>query len=381
MKVLHVISGLAAGGAEQWLRLLLRHGPADAEVLTLSNPGLVADALRAEGVRVTSLGMRGNRDLSVLPRLRRHIRAGGFDVVHTHLFRAQLYGALAARLAGVRTVVSTEHSLNDRLIEGRPTDRFGVRELYRLAARLTSVTIAVSEPVADRLVAWGIPRARIEVVPVGLDVQAFRFDPRARLEIRRELGVPTAAMVVGGVGRLVEPKRFDVLVRALPDLPGVYLLLVGDGPERKALGELAARNDVADRVIFTGERLDVGRLLAAMDVFASPSPEETFGVAILEALAAGLPVVYADCPALLGHEDTPDVVRTDVGPGGYAAVLAGLLTRASDRASRASSRVVDHYDGAVLAGTMNQIYRRGCESVDAHDQDAPVRRRMGSESA
>src|SRR5689334_224451 len=112
MRVLHVITGLAAGGAEQWLRLLLRHSAAKGEVVALSNPGLLAEALRADGVPVTSLDMPRNWDLSVMPRLCRHIRAGAFDVVHTHLFRAQLYGALAARLAGVRTVVTTEHSLN-----------------------------------------------------------------------------------------------------------------------------------------------------------------------------------------------------------------------------------------------------------------------------
>ena len=142
MRVLHVITGLEAGGAEQWLRLLLRHGTAEADVLCLTNPGVVADALRADGVRVTDLGMRGNRDLAAIPRLVRHVRRGRYDLVHTHLYRAQVYGALAARLAGVRAVVSTEHSLNDRLIEGRPTDRPGVRRLYVAAARTCSADIS-----------------------------------------------------------------------------------------------------------------------------------------------------------------------------------------------------------------------------------------------
>src|SRR5689334_7188929 len=121
MKVLHIITGLAAGGAEQQLRLMLRHRSHPAEVAVLTNPGSVAEAIRAEGTPVHEIGMRGNTDASALPRLVRGIRAGRFDIVHTHLYRTGLYGRLAARLAGVRHVVATEHSLGDRYIEGRPT--------------------------------------------------------------------------------------------------------------------------------------------------------------------------------------------------------------------------------------------------------------------
>lgn len=300
MRVLHVITGLEAGGAEQWLRLLLRHSAADADAVALTNAGVLAEAIRGDGVRVTDLGMRGNRDVGAVPRLVGHVRRGRYDLVHTHLYRAQVYGALAARLAGVRAVVSTEHSLNDRLIEGRPTDRPGVRGLYLAAARLTTRVVAVSEPVARRLVAWGVAAEKVVVVPVGIETAAFAFDPDARAAVRAELGLPADTVVVGGVGRLVEPKRFDVLLRALAPLPDTSVLLVGDGAARPRLAALAGELGMAGRIRFVGQRLDVARLLSAMDVFASPSPEETFGVALLEAMAAGLPVAYATAPALDG---------------------------------------------------------------------------------
>ncbi|MBK3590509.1 glycosyltransferase, partial [Streptomyces sp. MBT57] len=105
MRALHVITGLGVGGAEQQLRLLLRHLPAECDVVTLTNPGPVADGLRADGVRVVHLGMRGNRDLSAVGRLTRLIRDGRYDLVHTHLYRACVYGRIAARLAGVRAAV------------------------------------------------------------------------------------------------------------------------------------------------------------------------------------------------------------------------------------------------------------------------------------
>ncbi|MFD0569638.1 glycosyltransferase [Kitasatospora gansuensis] len=156
MKVLHVITGLASGGAERQLELILRHLPGRhrCEVATLTNPGTVAAALTAAGVPVHDLAMRGNRDLGVLPRLTGLIRQGRYDLVHTHLYRAGLYGRLAARLAGVRPVLATEHSLHATVIEGRPVTP-GVKALYLAAERLGSTTVAVSRQVAATLDDWG----------------------------------------------------------------------------------------------------------------------------------------------------------------------------------------------------------------------------------
>ncbi|MEO3976056.1 glycosyltransferase [Streptomyces sp. CAU 1734] len=252
MRVLQVITGLGVGGAEQQLRLLLRHLPVECEVVTLTHPGAVAEGLRADGVRVHHLGMRGNRDLRALPRLTRLIRDGGYDLVHTHLYRACVYGRIAARLAGVRAVVATEHSLGDTEIEGRPLTR-PTRALYLGTERLGAATVAVSETVAGRLREWGVPGGRVRVVPNGIDAAGFAFDPAARAAVRARFGIPPEEFIVGAVGRLVPGKRFDVLVRAVAALPGVRLLIAGDGPERPALTALAARLGAADRMHFLGE--------------------------------------------------------------------------------------------------------------------------------
>lgn len=359
MRVLHVITGLEAGGAEQWLRLLLRHSAAEADVVALTNAGVLADAIAGDGVRVTDLGMRGNRDLGAIPRLVGHIRRGHYDLVHTHLYRAQVYGSLAARLAGVRVVVSTEHSLNDKLIEGRPTDRPGVRGLYLAAARLTTRVVGVSEPVARRLVAWGVPAAKVTVVPVGIETSAFAFDADARRDVRAELGLPGDTIVVGGVGRLVEPKRFDILLRALAPLPGTSVLLVGDGPARPQLAALADELGMAQRVRFAGQRLDVARLLSAMDLFASPSPEETFGVALLEAMAAGLPVVYAAAPALasLPASALTQVRHAEPTAEAFRPAIEGLVDASAGlrRASTPTAGFAD-YDVVTLARRMDRVY-------------------------
>jgi glycosyltransferase involved in cell wall biosynthesis len=293
--VLHIITGLAAGGAEQQLRLLLRHSRVEAEVAALTNPGIVADGIRADGVGVHDLGMRGNTDLAALPRLVRLIRAGHFDVVHTHLYRACIYGRVAARLAGVRYVVATEHSLGDRHIEGRELSP-GIRALYRTTERLGSRTVAVSSEVARRLERWGVPAERLEVIPNGIDLTAFRFHPERRERMRNRLGIPPGRFVVGSVGRLVRGKETDVLLRAVSRLPDVTALIVGEGPERPALQKLAA--DLGVDGVFTGESAAVPDLLAAMDLLIAPSAEEAFGLAVLEGLAAGLPVFHRTCPAV-----------------------------------------------------------------------------------
>ncbi|OON75371.1 glycosyltransferase [Streptomyces tsukubensis] len=390
MKVLHIITGLGVGGAEQQLRLLAPRLPARCEVVTLTNPGPVARGLREDGVPVTHLGMAGNRDIGSLPRLVTHIREGHYDLVHTHLYRACLYGRVAARLAGVRAVVATEHSLGDTVIEGRPLTP-AVRGLYLASERLGSATVAVSPTVAERLRAWGVPEHRVHVVANGIDVDRFRFDPAARAAARAALGLPEDAYVVGGVGRLVAGKRFDALIRAMAALPDDHrLLLVGGGPEEEPLRRLAAELGLTDRVVLAGERdqssTDSGErdqssttpgerggaaatpgerggaatapgerdgaaatsgerggaaatsgrhtrtatapreqglpaLLAAMDVLVSPSRSEAFGLAVIEGLAAGLPVLYVDCPAV---EDLPQ----EAAPGAHR--VGGSVTGLTD---------------------------------------------------
>lgn len=388
LKALHVITGLGVGGAEQQLRLLLRHLPVDCDVVTLTNPGAVADGLRADGVRVVHLGMTGNRDLSALLPLVRLIRTGGYDLVHTHLYRACVYGRIAARLAGVTAVVATEHSLGGTQMEGRDLST-GVRALYLTGERLGRVTVAVSATVADRLRRWGVPEPRIRIVPNGIDVARFRFDPVVRERTRRRLALPENAYVIGGIGRLTSGKRFDVLVDALARLPAdCRLLLVGGGPQESMLRRTAQRAGVADRVLFTGERPyvpdgtpgpDLPSLTSAMDVLASPSPEEAFGLAVVEGLAAGLPVLYASCPAV---EDLPPRLAAgarQVRGGADAFARALTETRALTEAgrshppSRPASAAARHYCITRSSAQLMDVYAATVSRSSPSPLEATIR--------
>ena len=305
MKVLQVITGLGVGGAELQLRSFLQHTRHDCDVVTLYNAGPVAEMIRGGGNPVRDLGMTKNTQLSALIELNRLIRAGGYDVVHTHLYRSQIYGRPAAWLAGTPVVLRTEHSIGETHLERRKMTP-GVRALYLATERFSDVTIAVSETVRDRMAAWGVRPARITVIPNGVDLARVAFDAGARAAIRKEFGIGGGEYVIGVLGRLDPNKQFDMVIEAAAPLlnDGTKLLVVGKGDEQAHLEQVAASCGVTDQVIFAGERHDVAALLSAMDLFVASSVQETFGLSVLEALGNGAPVLYTTCPALEGLDVT-----------------------------------------------------------------------------
>ncbi len=300
LRVVHVITALGTGGAERQVEYLVRNRRHDAEVICLYEAGLVAGTVRASGVPVTVLGMAGWRKPLAVARLVRELRRRRPDVVHVHLLSAQLWGIPAARVAGVPVVVSTEHSLMTDSIEGRPASR-RLRTVYLGLAALASCTVAVSELTADRVRGWGVPARSVVVVENGIDLDASAFDPEGRRQTRTELGVGPGTVVVGAVGRLEPVKRLDLLLDAVAPLVragSVQVLVAGEGSLRPQLEDQIQRLGITAGVHLLGARADLGPVLAAMDVFVSPSADETFGMAVVEAAANGLPLVYGECPAL-----------------------------------------------------------------------------------
>jgi glycosyltransferase involved in cell wall biosynthesis len=322
VKVLHVITGLGVGGAELQLRSVLQHSRHEGEVVTLYNPGPVAEMIGSDGVRVRNVGMSSNTQVAALWRLRQLIRDGGYDVVHAHLYRSQVYGRPAAWLAGTPVVVSTEHSIGETHLERRPMTA-AVRALYLATGRFSQMTVAVSETVRTRMIGWGVPAAKVTVIPNGVDLGRVTFDSTARDRVRAEFGVSPGEYVIGVLGRLDPNKQFALLIEAAAPLlkaGGVRLVIVGKGDEGERLEQAAAEHGVSDRVVFAGERHDVAGVLSAFDLFVACSAQETFGLSVLEALANGLPVVYTTCPALEGLT----VARAVQVPSAAAGIRAAL---------------------------------------------------------
>ena len=386
-RVLQVITGLEPGGAEEQLRLLvprLRSRGFDCDVAAFYNLGHVADALLAEGVHVIGLDSPSLRDPRGALRLTRVIREGDYDVVHTHLFRGSLHGRVAARRAGVRAIVHTEHSLGPRTIEGHRRNA-ALDAVYRAAERLGKLTLAVSADTAAQVRSTGVPDHRIKVLPNGIDPDAHRFRPEARAAFRARYGIAQDARVVAAVGRLVPGKRFDIAIDAMRnlgadlddvDLDDAVLLLVGDGPDRAQLADRASALPHG-RVVFAGyvPPDDVIAALSAADAFVSPSAEESFGIALLSALACGLPTVYAASPALDAPQDGTGVslaaqagaIRAPSEPAAFAAALSDALRR-----PRGPGTVGEQYRIDTVADRLAEIY------TDLHAQRHGPQRRAAT---
>jgi len=356
VRVLHVITGLGVGGAEMQLWSTLRLTRHEPDVVTLYNPGPVAERLHGDGVHVRDLGMRSNTQLSALLKLRKIIRDGGYDVVHAHLYRAQIYARPAARLARVPAVVTTEHSIGETHIERRKMTA-GVRGLYLGTDYLCcDATIAVSDAVRDRLVKWGVPGRKITVIPNGVDFSRAAFDPQARARIRHEHDIPPNAFVLGVLGRLDPIKRYDMVIEAAaPLLDREHkLLIVGDGDQRAHLEEVTGALDVKDNVIFAGERHDIGAMLSALDLFIASSSQETFGLSVLEALANGLPALYTTCPAMEGVPTTR--ARKVAGTADALRAEIGVMMRGPLPPREPAPEVQERYSIEAVASRIDDLY-------------------------
>jgi len=368
-RVVHVITTLVTGGAERQLETLVARSRASTRTVALYGGGPVADSMRRDGRVVEVLGMDGWRKALAVPRLAVRLRRLRPDVVHVHLLSGQLWGIPAARLAGVRVVVSTEHSLMDGTIEGRPRS-WWLRALYLLLERGASATVAVSATTAQRLADWGVPRDRVVVVDNGIDFTALRPREQGRRRVRAELGAAPQDLLIGLVGRLDPVKRVDEALRAAaPRLRegGAVLAVVGAGPLRERLEALADDLGVAAAVRFLGARGDVPDVLAALDVLVSASRDETFGMAVVEALGSGLPVAYAQCPAVeeVGGVPAAHQVRSGgaVGaPEQHVQELAEALRAATADAAaprrQAPAALVERYGAETAAAAVDALYER-----------------------
>ena len=379
MKVLHVITGLDAGGAELQLSMILRRTRHESDVVTLYNPGPVADMIRDQGTSVRDLGMQRNTELPALLRLRKLIKDGQYDVVHTHLYRAQIYARPAARLAGAPVVLTTEHSIGETHIERRKMTR-SVRALYLTSELFSDATIAVSDIVKDRLVRWGVRPGKVTVIPNGVDTDELGFDAEARDRVRAQFGISPKTYVIGALGRLDPNKRVDLTMEAAAPMLGekCKILVIGRGEDQPRLEAAAERLGVTEHVIWGGYQADTTAMLSAFDLYVAASLQETFGLSVLEALASGLPVLYTTCPALDGIQTerarmvagTPDALRDEI----RKEFDTGPRPRIAD------SKVFEKYGIESVVSRIDDLYEKILETRPARARRKVARRRPAGAS-
>ena len=370
MKVMHVITGLTTGGAETQLALLLRHTTTSPVVVALSNADEVAGVIRRDGFDVYDLGMRHNHELRALARLTRLISRHRPDIVHVHLYRATLYGRIAARLAGVKTVITTEHSLLEGQVEGRRTS-FMVKALYMATEPFSTATIAVSGDVAGRLSRWGVPKAKLRVIPNGIDMETLSSastpDTENRDAFRKRFDIAPDVKLVGGIGRLHRAKEWDLLLRALAaDLNAeLQVMLVGAGDDESRLREVIARLGIDSWVHLTGAIPEIETALSAVDVVVSTAPQETFGLALVEAAVAGRPVVYVHSPGLDRVGELSGVVKVTA----QASAIRAAVLEAVREPLRPPRSAFAEYDIASVARQVDGLYET-CYAATLHSRAA-----------
>jgi glycosyltransferase involved in cell wall biosynthesis len=379
MKVLHVITGLDAGGAELQLAMILRRTRHESEVVTLYNPGPVAEMITAQGTTVRNIGMQRNTELPALMRLHKLIKDGQYDVVHAHLYRAQIYARPAARLAGTPVVLTTEHSIGETHIERRKMTR-GVRALYLSSEMFSDATIAVSDIVRDRLVRWGLRPGKVTIIPNGVDTDELGFDAEARDRVRAQFGISPETYVIGALGRLDPNKRVDLTMEAAAPMLGekCKILVIGRGEDQPRLQAAAKRLGVTEHVIFGGYQSDTTAMLAAFDLYVAASLQETFGLSVLEALASGLPVLYTTCPALDGIQTerarmvagTPDALRDEI----RKEFDTGPRPRVAD------NKVFARYGIESVVSRIDDLYEKILEARPSRAQRKVARRRSAAAS-
>jgi len=358
IRIVHVVHSFGTGGLEKGIATLVdRAAPEFAHtVLCLTRSGPSAKLLPA-GTRVLELDKRPGHSLRFVLRLARVLCSERPEVVHTRNWGG-LDGVLAARLARRRGVVHGEHGWGI-------DDPHGADRKRILARRLTSRWVRAYTCVSQDIERWLVDRVRVRapVRQIYNGVDAARFRPGASVgRIRRDLGLPERAFVVTICGRLDPIKDHPTLFRAVRELrnrrPEVQLWVVGDGPERATLDGQAG-----DGIRLLGERADVPEILAETDVFALTSHNEGISNTILEAMAAGLPVVATR------RGGNPELVLD--GECGYLFTpgrsdeVAGLLERyARDPAMRrahgeaARRRVVGRFGIQQMVERYEDVYRR-----------------------
>jgi L-malate glycosyltransferase len=294
VRLLLLAHGLPVGGTEMVVchlaRRLRSHG-FEVAIGCLDEVGDLGRELVAEGLSVELYSRRQGFDPALPFKIARHARRGAFDLVHAHQYTAYFYGVLAKALTGV-PLIFTEHG---RSFPDLPSSRR--RAFNRVFAQLVDRVTAVSCEVRESLRrVEGFNPETVDIIYNGIDVDRHPPPgPERKREARQRLGLPVDVPVVGTVGRLDPIKNHPLLLGAfravLIDYPAAVLAVVGDGPERARLERLAWELDVAPAVRFLGTRFDVDRVLPAFDVFALSSFSEGTPMALIEAMAASVPIV------------------------------------------------------------------------------------------
>jgi glycosyltransferase involved in cell wall biosynthesis len=341
-----------------------RHLPPDRYDLVVCSLTTIAgnrieSELQANGIRVVNLGARSLRDLAAFRRLLRLVREERFDIVHSHLTYASIWASLVSRFTGVPSI-ATVHVAPPSAGRDVVRDLLMSFTLSRWSARIVAVSNALREEYRRRR---RIASDRIVTLHNGIDTDRFERDRNlCRQAIADDFGVPLHHPLVVTVSVLRRGKGIEVLLEAARRTAGVHYLILGDGPMRSEWLDLAGQLGVASRVHWGGHCPDIGRYLAGADLMVHPSLADAFPTVLLEAMAAGLPVIASDVggiPEIVRHDETGLLVAPG-DPDQLAWHMTELLSdrdRAMKMGERGRMRVRERFSTAAWIERLGLLYR------------------------
>jgi glycosyltransferase involved in cell wall biosynthesis/peptidoglycan/xylan/chitin deacetylase (PgdA/CDA1 family) len=352
--VAHLVLTLNTGGLERLVCDLARQRSSEFQTIVccLDARGHLADSLEASGIKVHVVSRHGGLDAGLIVRLARWLRRQGVQVLHTHGPDPMFYGGWAAKLAGVAVRVHTQH--DTMLADGSWRDRLK----FRLAAPAFHSVVAVSGRTEQILAEHAGHHRGLLTIRNGIDIDRFH---------RRTAAAAGGGMVIGTVARLAPEKGLDRLVHAFGQLrtrhPALRLIIAGDGPERSKLQSLARSLGLESAIEFSGQVDDVERVLDRLDVFALPSLTEGIPLALLEAMAARLPVVataVGGVPEVIVSGESGVLVPAE-NPLELQRALHDLIDNPHLRArlgAGAERRVRDLFSLEAMASRYRALYRQ-----------------------
>jgi len=297
MKIAQIIWRSTIGGLENHVLMLsdsLRQKGYDAEVVVMRESGPLTDVCREKSIPCTGPFLNNGFDLAGALRFRRFMSTKKFDMIHLHT-RNFLTSFALTRIRDGR-IVFTEHG--GELLETRPVKR---RLFYRLFGAKFAYVIASSHYISEMLTTRCLlPGEKIKIVHNGVDVDRFAVTAIGKDGIREHLDIPRENKVVGLLARLIRRKGIDLFIDAAKRISeaqdNITFLIVGDGPDRPVFEKIAQEAENKTDIRFTGWERDVARVLPAFDLFLFTSRWEPFGIVLLEAMAAGVPIAGFDVP-------------------------------------------------------------------------------------
>ena len=359
MKVVQIIPSLGYGGAEREvarIAALLAKTGVDSEVVCLYEEGHLSGHVEDCGATVTSLNL--DRNASLFRRMRiltRAIKKNRYDVVHVHLVT---WAVIAARMAGTDAVFLTEHGLS--------LYKKGFAILFdRVIALLCSRVVVVAKAIMKvRQEQWKIPAKKMVYLPNSVDPSRFDFTV-SKDQLKAECGVPVDDWFVLSVGSLLPVKGHTDLIHAaaqvIAEFPNVTFAIAGGGDLYDELARQVGELDVSSRFLLLGYRDDVERLLKAADIFVMSSLREGTSIALLEAMAAGVPVVATDVggnPELVSNRGTGMLVPPS-SPAALAEAVSSLIRDHGLRkvvSNEARHKVQTNFSEAVNLKRLKQLY-------------------------